>query len=321
LPDPHVSNLTPYITPVEFINAPLGVDWSSIPSRGSSTPNAEQEELCWRVTDRMDQIAEQVLRASVVVQQERGPDFTLTVDRWTMEGRLRAAQWPILQVVSGQWCYSAAAYPPTWNQIAQNQFQIDDLTGFLGSPFPQAARGSQYINIAPGVLDWAYGRNGYRMQVKYIAGNMLVCGINASGSKPNGPAASDTSIHVDDITGWGILSGTAGRIRDGALTEPITVTSVTPDTTGAISGPGLLNLAAGLANAHALGVRISHQPNNLQQAAFYLAVAYARIRGATAIAPKVVGGGGGASVSATKSVEELIVEAEEILATYKVVIV
>jgi len=319
-----LGNVTPYITPVEFVNAPLGVDWGSIPARGSTTPNAEQEMVCWRVTDRMDELAEQVLRAVVVVQQERGPDFTLTVDRWTGEGRLRAAQWPILQVVSGQWRYAADYTNSQWTAIAGNQFQVDDMSGFLGSPFPKAARGSQYINIAPGNIDWTQGRNGYRCQVTYVAGHMINCGVTAgtnsqSQSRPNGPVIGDTSIHVDDICAWGVLAGTHGRVYDGLNTEGILVNSVTPDVANAIKGPGNLNLAVALVNAHPLGTRIAHADASLQQAAFNLAVAYSRIRGATAISPRSAGGG--SPIPQSKSIEELIVEAEEILSFYKPVII
>jgi len=308
---PQIANRTPYITPVELINAPLGIDWNSMPSRGSTSPNAEQVQLCWRVTERMDELAEQVLRTTVFLQQERGPDYALVMDRSTFEGRLRCQQWPVLQVISGQWSPSST-YPPAWTSIPVSSFQIDEIIGGpLYSAFPGAARGAQYINIAPGIIDWSSGRNGIRLQVQYIAGHMINCGLLSAA------AINDSTIHVDDICGWNVVSPAAGRIYDGASTEGILVTSAVPDTSGAVNGPGVLHLQSNLQEAHALGTRVAQQDANLQQAGFYLAAAYARIRGATTIAPQARG----APITASKSVQELERMAEDIVKKYGLVVV
>jgi hypothetical protein len=312
-----LSNLTPYVTPTELLNAPTGIDWTSIPTRNASAASqlAEQTQICWRVTDRIDELAEQVLRATLDTETKRGPDFELTVDQWTGEGVFRTARWPVLAVISGQWTY-AASYPPAWTAIAQNQFLVDDVTGYLGATAPGGSgEGSNRIMIAPGVMNWTAGRNGYRVQVTYVNG-WPNCGISASGAKPNGPAAADTTIHVDDICGWGVVAGgISGRLYDGSVTEGIMVTSVTPDVANANNGPGLLTLSAGLINAHGLNLRVSAMPSTLQQAALNLATAYARMRGATAIAAQ----SGKASIS-SKSNEELMIEAEEIISKYARVI-
>lgn len=309
-----LANLTPYITPTELINGPTGLDWSSIPTRNASAlaQLAEQTQICWRVTDRIDELAEQVLRATVDTETQRGPDFYLTVDMSTQEGKFLTSRWPILAVLSGQWCYSAT-YPPVWTAIAANQFLVDDIQGYLGSAGPGGSgAGANRIMIAPGNVDWSAGRNGFRVQVMYING-WPNCGITASIAKPNGPASGDSTIHVDDICGWGTqAAGIAGKCYDGASTEGIVVTSVTPDTVGANSGPGLLNLSAALGSAHTLGVRVSSQPATLQQAALNLATAYGRMRGATAVAAQ----SGRATVTAGKSTEELQIEAEEIISKY-----
>lgn len=305
----------PYLSVQELISAPTGIDWASIPKRGASAQDqlAEQTQLCLRVSARMDEIASQNLQATVDTEEQRGPDFWLTVDNQTGEGRLVCSRWPILSIVSGQWAPSASYQQsgPPWTAIPTWQMRTDSvLLGELGTLAPGAsAAGPNAILLAPGVVDWSNGRRGCRVQVTYVNGwpNAIV---QASTGKPNGPASGDSSIHVDDITGW---AGVAGTAYDGALTEPVSVQSVTPDTTGAIAGPGLLNLAAPLIDPHAPGSRISAMPSSLQWAGLLIATSMALTRGATAIAAQSVRG---TLMGSGRSIEDLNVEAEGILLPY-----
>jgi hypothetical protein len=305
----------PYLSIQELITAPTGIDWASIPKRGATAQAQliEQTQLCLRVSDRMDELASQLLACSVDTQEEQGPDFYLTVDNSTGEGRLICARWPVLNIVSGQWA-PAAAYQqggPPWTPIQTWQMRTEGvLLGELGSLAPGASSAGPYvIRIAPGVIDWSNGRRGCRVQVQYENGwpNAFV---QASAGKPNGPAAGDSTIHVDDIAGW---AGVAGRVYDGELTESVTATSVTPDTAGAISGSGLLNLGAPLVNAHAPGVRVSAMPATFQWCGLLIATAQALTRGATAITGPSTKG---TITGSGKSIEDLMVEAEGIILAY-----
>lgn len=305
----------PYLGVQELLDAPTGIDWTSIPKRGASADaqRAEQVLHCHRVSDRMDELAGQNLMATVDTEEQQGPDFWLTVDNSTGEGRLVCSRWPILQIVSGQWAPAASysASGPPWQPIQTWQMRTESpLLGELGSLAPGAsAAGPNAIRFAPGIVDWSNGRRGCRIQTTYLNGwpNAV---IQASTAKPNGPATGDTTVHVDDITGW---TGVAGRIYDGASTELITASSITPDTAGATSGAGLLNLTAALTFAHAPGVRVSAMPATLQWAGLLLATAMALTRGATAIAAQSVRG---TIAGSGRSIEDLMVEAETILVPY-----
>jgi hypothetical protein len=305
----------PYLSVQELINAPSGIDWTSVPRRGAPADAqlAEQTQLCARVSDRMDELAGQNLQATVNTEELQGPDFWLTLDGSTGEARFVTSRWPVLQIVSGQWA-AAAAYSqsgPPWVAIPTWQMRTEgSLLGELGTLAPGAsAAGPNAIRIAPGVVSWMNGRRGCRVSLTYLNGwpNAI---IQASTAKPNGPAVGDTSIHVDDITGW---AGVAGRVYDGSGTEAVSVASITPDTVGAISGPGLLNLGAALTFAHAPGVRVSAMPATLQWAGVLLATAMALTRGASAIAAQAVRG---QQMAAGRSIEDLNVEAETILISY-----
>jgi hypothetical protein len=305
------SNLTPYITPVELTEAETGIDWASFPVRGASaaTQLAAQMRVCWGVTEQMDEIAEQVLRASLVTETVRGPDWQLTVDNWTGEGILRTSRWPILGVVSGQW--DAGNYPPQYQSIPSNRFLVDDISGYLaGVPTGAAARATNRINIAPGVVDWTGGRNGFRVQVSYVAG-FPNCGVTTAATTGTKDWA------VDDITGFGATYNVNNvRIYDGGQTESAVISSITPATIGAVSGPGTLHFVNTTVYGHAAGTRITAMPAIFQQAGLYLATRLARLRGATAFA---VQRGGGQQL-ASKTLEELLIDAEEILGKYLQVI-
>jgi hypothetical protein len=154
-----------------------------------------------------------------------------------------------------------------------------------GSIVPTGAGpGPTAILIGPGYVDWSNGRNGYLVQVTTING-FPVAGIDVTAR------AGDRSIHVDDITGW--WNGTAGArgvIYDSPYREDAVVSGATPDTAGAISGPGTLALTQPLAFDHvpvvgpyqpAQRILFSAMPSALITAGLYLATYYGLVRGAT----------------------------------------
>src|SRR5258707_15015855 len=68
---------TAYITPDVLRRAPTGIDWTSIPSRRSSTleQRAEQANMCLRATGMVNSATNQVLRATLDTEFFSGPDW------------------------------------------------------------------------------------------------------------------------------------------------------------------------------------------------------------------------------------------------------
>ncbi len=231
----------------------------------------------------MDTVANEVLRAHIDVEDEFGPDYSITImpNGWA---RLRFPSMdPILQVVSAQVCSSGAFSNPVWTQIPLDQIETEhNLISPYGTTIPVAGTGPTSVLIPPGYVSWVNGRKGFHLQVGAILGYPN-SGIDQSAN------AAATTIHVDDITGW---VGARGTIYDPPRRETVLVTAATPDTTGAISGPGTLTLSAGLKYAHAVTtgnpdlpdqtILISTMPQALRQAGMYFAVHYGLIRGSSA---------------------------------------
>lgn len=285
---------TPYITPTILTNAPTGIAWATIPDR-TSTPAqqlAEQLNICVRASGMADRAANQPMRATVDVEPFTGPgDFRMQVGPGGVT-RILASRSPVTAIVSAR-VSSAAAFPRAWRTIPANQFEPEKpLLGVYNTSAPSpAGSGGQAILLAPGWVNWGYGRQSTRLEVTYVNGW-------PHGSLLATVAAAATAIRVDDITGW---SGAAGTIYGGQAQEVILCTAVTPDIAGAVAGPGTLTLSTPLAFAHGPGTLVTCLPAAAMQACIYYSVALALTRGATATAVQSVSGGasGGGAQSST----------------------
>lgn len=313
-------DLTPYITPTMLLANSYGISWNTFPKPGASEPEqvAAQLDICWTVTSTMDTLANQALRATVDTEAEFGPDFVVTVLRngWA---RFRLSHWPISQLVSAQ-VSPAGSVPPQWLTIPTNALQTEHQ-GLppAGTIVPDGAGpGPTAALIAPGYVTWALGRKGYYVQVTSVNG-FPTCGIDQ-------PAvAGDTSLHVDDITGWwNGTAGARGTIYDPPFRETVTVSGVTPDTTGALQGPGTLTLANPLKFPHTPvvdqpqqpdeKVLLSSMPQSLIQAGYYLATHYGLIRGSTAGVVQTVRGQG--TSASPRSANDWYEQAQRIIERY-----
>ena len=291
---PVVGPGTPYITPDTLTAAPTGISWSTIPQRAATAEQqyAELLNLCNRSTAIIDQFCNQPLRATVDTEDFTGPGDFRVQNQPTGVTRILASRSPVTTIVSGQ-VSNSASFPRSWQTIPANQFEAEKpLIGVYGTSAPGASGGGgQGILLAPGWVTWLFGRLSSRLQVTYING-WPHAGLTATA------AVGATSLTVDDITGW---TGAAGMIYDsGGVQEFISCTTITPATTGAISGPGTLTLASALVYPHSKGTVVSSLPASVQQAAIYLCVSQALTRGATATAIQNVSGGsvgGGAAQS------------------------
>jgi hypothetical protein len=291
---PVVGPGAPYITPLTLTAAPTGISWSSIPAMGATAAQqlAEQLNICVRATAMIDSFCNQPLRATVDVEELTGPGDFRCQNQPTGVTRLLLSRSPVLSVVSGQ-VSSAAAFPRSWQTIAANQFEVEQaLIGVYGTTAPgSSGGGGQAVLLAPGWVTWLFGRLSSRVQVTYINGwpHAALTGAAAAGA---------STLTVDDITGW---TGAAGNISDSAFQEFVSVTAVTPTTSGAISGPGTLTLSSALVYGHDKGTLVSTLPASVVQAAIYLCVGQALTRGATATTVQAISGGSTGGGTATQT--------------------
>jgi hypothetical protein len=247
---------------------------------------AAQLDICNIVTSEVDSIATQSMRAFIDTESDFGPDLIITVlqNGWV---RYRFPTSPVLQIISAQYALAGSPTNPDWTTIPVAQAVTEHAAIIpTGTIIPSTPTGPNSILLPPGYVDWRNGRNGYRLQVSALCG-FPVAGIDTP------VTAGATAVHVDDIAGWwNGTAGARGTIYDPPYRELATVTGATPDTTGAITGPGTLTLAAGLqfphtptmdqANVANQKVLFSAMPNSLMQGALYLATHFGLIRGATA---------------------------------------
>ena len=215
--------LTPYISNAELIAFPSGISWASIVTRGTDAAsqaarNQEIFNICDRASSEADVLCNQVLRATLNTEEDVGPDFRLTCPPDGV-ARFALQRFPVVALLGGQ-VSGAQTFPPAWQTVPASAMRIEgSLLGQAGSSAPDpAAAGPTAALIAPGYVTWAQGRRGFRFQIQYING-WPHCGLLTAA------VAGDTLVQVDDITGW---VGVAGRIYDGAQTEPLTVVAANP---------------------------------------------------------------------------------------------
>jgi hypothetical protein len=296
---------TPYVTPPLLRAATTGITWSTIPNRGATEAQqlAEQMNICARASAMLEANANQVLRATLNVETFVGPgSFRCQVNGSTGVARLLTSATPVTSVVGGR-SSPTAAFPPQWTTIAADQFRPEQP---ISSAVPSAAGdGGQAILAAPGVVSWWWGRQSTMLEVTYVS-----CWPHTSLTAA--AAAGATSLTVSDITGWTAAGGTVYDV--GGFQEFVQVTTVTPTVTGAVSGPGVLALAAATAFPHDPGVLVTAMPEGLMQAGIYLSVAQALQRGATATV--VQSASGGAAGGGPQSADQLIKMAYDLTRSY-----
>lgn len=284
-----VGPLTPYVTPAVITSAPTGISWASIPAGRLVTDQqryAEQLNICMRATAMADAYCNQVLRATLDTELQSGPDLRITVQPSTGNGRVVLQRWPVLSIQAVQ--VSPNTFPRQWTTVPSGMYDVEHpVIGLFGTSAPSGAgEGGQSILIAPPYVNWCNGRNGVWVKVTYTNG-WPHTSLTADAS------AGDTTIHVDDTTGWDTTSealgttGVTGVFYDDAQEmAQATTTSVT-------AGPGLVTLAQPLAFDHAAGVLFTSLPGQVMWACTLLSASQALTRGATATTVQTIPGGGG----------------------------
>lgn len=296
---------TPYVVPSILTSAPIGVSWATIPGR-NATPAAQQAELlnlCNRATAIIDGFCNQILRATIDTEINRGPGYRVTIHSAT---RIILSRWPLLSINSVKFAANAV-FPRQWAQVPAGMFEPEiPPIDIYGSTAPSSAGdGGQAYLLAPGYVTWAYGRGGYVIQTNYTNG-WPHAGIAADAE------AGATTLEVDDCTGWGppagFQTGAAGVVYDGASQETVTCTAAS-----AASGPGTLVLARPLAYDHQASVLCSTLPLQVQWAAVLMAGSQALTRGATSTTVQQTPG----VASSARSPEGLAAEAELLLHPFR----
>lgn len=283
---------TAYLTPDLLRRAPTGIDWTTIPNNRSSPieQQAEQANMCLRATSLINGAANQPLRATQDVEFFNGPDWLVTVQNQTGVGRVMCSRWPILQVISAK-VSPAFQFPRQWTTIAASQLDIEKppLGLFGASQAADAAEGGQAVLLAPGVINWWQGRNGWRIQIVYING-WPHTSITAAADE------GATTISVDDCTGWAPSlydpedpgGGATGIVYDGMQQEVVNCVASSVTT-----GPGTLTLSSPLSWPHDAGTLVTTLPTSVINACIDLCSAMALERGATATTVQSMSGGGG----------------------------
>lgn len=302
---------TPYITPGMLTNAPAGVSWSIIPAPNATTAaqQAAVTDICWRATSRVDSYCRQPLRSTADTEYLDGPGRPrCTIDRNTGNGVLIMRRWPVTDVLAVQLSLSRS-FPRAWTPVTAGDWDIRHPLIWSGSSGAATAPGGGWtIDLAPGWLDWCHRRGGQRVQVCYLNGwphTSLTVAANAG----------DTTLQVDDVTGW---AGVPGWAYDGSATEQFAATDavattplVLPNSAGtAESGPGTVTLDAGLASAHPEGTVFSALPATVIEAAVYAACIQALEGGIDAVTIQDMNGG---RLSSGSSIADIGTELELIL--------
>jgi hypothetical protein len=306
---------TPYITPAMLTSAPTGIAWNIIPFPKASSPQqlAEQTNICWRATGIVDNYCNQVLRATADTEYLNGPDYRVTVQQATGNGRVVLQRWPVLQVLQVS-VSPNSAFPRQWTILPSGRYDIEHpIIGIYGSTTPSAAGdGGQTVLIAPGYVSWGQGRNGTRLAISYINGW-------AHTSLTSSALANATTLAVDDVTAF---TGASAFLYDGSTSETVSVTSVTattplilPISSGTVpAGPGTLTLSSGLLNPHAAGVVVSALPQDVIWATILAATTQALESGIDAITIQNIPG---STTVGGHGVSELTQQYEVILGPYR----
>lgn len=291
---------TPYISPTTMITAPTGIDWTTIPPGDDVTPaqnEAEWWNMCARATAKVNGYCNQVLRATTDIEVLHGPDYRLTVGPaaggstptpyWGRVGynaRAILSRWPVLSVTKVQVCPNNL-WPRTFTTLPTGWAEPEvPPIGLYNSVAPASdAQGGQAILIGPGYIDWSLGRNGFVCQISYING-WPHCSLTVAAN------AGDTTVTVDDTTGWAITSyqgitGATGVWKDSGQQETSHVSS-----SSTTSGPGVLTLSSPLNYPHQAGTIFTTMPAAIEQACILFCTAEALVRGATSTTIHDIGG-------------------------------
>ncbi len=270
---------SPYVTAATLLSRPAGISWLNVPTLTADTAaqTAQIEQECWAATSAVDRYVLHPLRASVLTESGSGPGLPrVQVDRRTGRLTLVTRSWPVVAVNAVQYAVAPpyGSYPQDWQALPSGSWSIrNQVLASAAGILATGPSGGNVIDVAPGYVDWSYGRGGYDVLVSYTAG-WPHAGIAADS------AAGAQTLTVDDVTAW---AGSPGYVYDGASSEQVEVTAVAaaspvtlPGSGGTVqAGPGTVTLSAPLTYAHSAGVVVSALPPDVIRATALQAAAQA----------------------------------------------
>lgn len=275
------------ITPSQLINAPTGIDWSSInENAGADDPaqTIEATNLIDRASWWAANFCDQPLGLHATTQTEQARTGTsasigdqVWVDKYAALN-FKAATLPVLSVTSAQ-----------WSPLNGSALDWQSITGWsiLGT-YPQQrhlVNQSQwwgFLKARPALVE-----------VTYVSGWANALLQSPATASPSAPA----TLTVDTTLGMSV--GQLLNVYDSQLTEQVQVTAVVDSTHVTV---------ASLQNYHAAGVGVSAVPPDMQEAIILACVHFARQRG-----EEVFGIDGRVS---TGPVDDSLTEAQNLLGTY-----
>jgi hypothetical protein len=263
---------TPYITAGMLLARPAGISWNVVPTLTAPGPEqvAQLEQECWTATSVLDRYCHQQLRAQINTETGVGPGQPrVAVDRCTGLTTLVTRRWPVVAVEAVQAALAPpwGQFPPAWAAVPSGQWFIPNPPVVSSGPAPPTGpSGGNLIQVAPGFVDWARGRGAWNVMWSYQSG------FGPHTSLTDDAAEGDSTLKVDDVTGW---AGVTGFAYDSTVTEAVEVASAgaavpvtLPGVGGTVqAGQGDLTLALPLQHAHAKGTVISALPADILRAA------------------------------------------------------
>lgn len=252
-------SVKPYISVLDYRQAPTGVDTQALVKGDAAATDAE---LLNRIR-AASAWADTIMGRTVPVVAFQDTELKRVNVRPDMTVSLAPRHTPCLQLVSFQY----GVTPGSMATLSDMTNVMPDLHFFevpLGLGFVSSAGPLQFGTVRP-------GRSIY-CQYSYIAGwphTTLLGGVSVGA----------TSVSVVDATG--VMPGQSMTIYDGAQTEQVTVSS--SYTTGTT-----LPLASGTVFAHPSGVTATALPDDIRQATILLTSTLVQTRGAVAVlAPQI----------------------------------
>ena len=135
---------TPYVTPDQLNSWPTGVQFSTIPPQASATPAqnyAVLATLCRQATVRADQIVNTPLRSVMTTEDLEGPNYRVTVQWASGNGRFVASRWPVTQVTNVQVAPNNT-FPRSWTVLPAGSYEPEfPVDGLYGASVPSAGAG------------------------------------------------------------------------------------------------------------------------------------------------------------------------------------
>ena len=265
---------TRLVTTSELLQAPTGISWGAI-NESSTTTAAEAVEQS-NVLDRASsRVSNYIYGRDARCDASTDTEVALLSSNYTKafvdnNGWLwfRTDMYPILSVTSMAWAIAGPGNAPaTFNTLTVANQQL-------------YGEGNRVNRIGDYSQDWSFLKDYGLIKTTYVNG-----WPNATLSSSASSSASTVSLAVDTTLGMTDVAGAIGNtltIYDGALTEMVTVSSVTDSTHVVVTS---------LANAHTPSstnvVGVSAIPSDLKWATILAAIDLARVRGEDAI---VMGG-------------------------------